>query len=127
MGPYWDNVILKISPLLPTSCVAKIVGVVAGGRRRVVLLCCCAIVLFVLAKRAVEWRRCTIQGGCMYGLLASRQICMDRVRVLIHSMPHMYPCDDNPENFSVRYARTCMRAAASFGGLIGGEPLAMSL
>ena len=84
MGPYWDKVILKISPLLQTSCVAKIVGVVAGGRRRVLLLCFCAIVLFVLAKRAVEWRRCTVQGRRMYGLLASRQICM---KVLIHSMP----------------------------------------
>lgn len=56
---------------------------------------------------------------------------MDKLKVLIHSMtkgnPHMYPCNNNPENFSVRYARTCMRAAASFGGLIGGEPLTMSL
>jgi len=50
-----------------------------------------------------------------------------------HSMPKrlaIRTCTlviNNSEKFSVRYARTCMGAAAGFGGLIGGEPLTMSL
>ena len=68
-GPYWDNVILKISPLLPTSCVAKIVGVVAGGGGR---LCCCAIVL--LCYYAVC--ACQTASG-MEAVYNTRGICTD--------------------------------------------------
>ena len=88
--PYWDNVILKISHCYRRRAWQRLSASSLGGGGG---LCC-------LCLPNGQWNGGGVQHKGFYAKEASN--------------PHVYLCN-NSEGFSVRYARTCMRAAAGFG------------